>query len=81
MRGPVHQTLPLTGHCPGKTHSATQPPAPEHPPRGQPSPTTPADYIGTGENHTSWKIRHRSKPQQMDEQTQVQTTPVGRKDE
>lgn len=37
------QPLPRTRCCPSKTHSATQPHAPEHPPCGQPSPTTPAD--------------------------------------
>lgn len=42
--------------------------APEHPFCGQPSPETPEDYIGRGENHTVWKNRNWHKPQKLEEQ-------------
>lgn len=44
---------PLDSHS--KSHSATQARAPEHLPHGQSSPATPAAYICTGINQTSWK--------------------------
>lgn len=52
----THHALATTGHCPTKNHSSTEPHTPEHPPYGQPFPTSPEDYIGTGTNLTSWKI-------------------------